>query len=92
MGGWRNWRGYPNFRFQLLDITDKAGLLELFHAQPFSEVIHLAAQAGVRYSLDHPDAYAAANLSGFLNILEACRQVKPKHLIYASSSSVYGVW
>lgn len=83
--------GYPNFRFQLLDITDKAGLLELFHAQPFSEVIHLAAQAGVRYSLDHPDAYAAANLSGFLNILEACRQVKPKHLIYASSSSVYGL-
>jgi UDP-glucuronate 4-epimerase len=82
---------YPNFRFQLLDIVDKAGLLELFHAQPFTEVIHLAAQAGVRYSLDNPDAYAAANLVGFLNILEACRQVKPKHLIYASSSSVYGL-
>ncbi len=81
----------PNFRFQRLDLADKAGLLELFGTHGFTEVIHLAAQAGVRYSLDNPDAYAASNLVGFLNILEACRQVKPRHLIYASSSSVYGL-
>lgn len=80
----------PNFSFQTLDIIDKAALLELFQTHGFTQVIHLAAQAGVRHSLDNPDAYAESNVSGFLHVLEACRQVKPKHLIYASSSSVYG--
>lgn len=79
-----------NFRFQQLDIVDKDALLELFRAHAFTQVIHLAAQAGVRHSLDHPEVYAESNVSGFLNVLEACRRVKPEHLIYASSSSVYG--
>ncbi len=81
---------YPGFSFHRLDIVDKPALLELFERHGFDQVIHLAAQAGVRYSLDNPDAYAASNLSGFLNILEACRHFKPDHLVYASSSSVYG--
>ncbi|MDH0729750.1 NAD-dependent epimerase [Pseudomonas sichuanensis] len=81
---------WPNFRFQRLDIADSDALLQLFARQPFSEVIHLAAQAGVRYSLDNPKAYGQANLVGFLNILEACRWHPTRHLIYASSSSVYG--
>jgi len=83
--------GFPNFHFQRLDIVDKDGLLALFQSHEFTHVIHLAAQAGVRYSLDNPEAYAESNLSGFLNVLEACRQIKPEHLIYASSSSVYGL-
>lgn len=83
--------GHGNFRFLRLDITDKQALLELFAQQRFTQVIHLAAQAGVRYSLDNPDAYAQANLIGFLNLLEACRQSPPDHLVYASSSSVYGM-
>jgi UDP-glucuronate 4-epimerase len=78
------------FRFQALDIVDKPGLMALFEGQRFTEVVHLAAQAGVRYSLDNPDAYAQSNLVGFLNVLEACRHYRPAHLIYASSSSVYG--
>lgn len=81
---------FANFRFHTLDITHPAELQQLFAAQPFSEVIHLAAQAGVRYSLDNPGAYGQANLVGFLNMLEACRQQPPRHFIYASSSSVYG--
>ena len=80
--------GFANFRFQPLD--NSADLQQLFTGQAFSEVIHLAAQAGVRYSLDNPGAYGQANLVGFLNMLEACRQHPPRHLIYASSSSVYG--
>ncbi|VVO00411.1 NAD-dependent epimerase [Pseudomonas fluorescens] len=82
---------YPNFHFKAMDIIDKAGLLELFETHGFTEVIHLAAQAGVRYSIDNPDVYAESNLIGFLNILEACRNFKPNHFIYASSSSVYGL-
>ncbi|MFW0755157.1 NAD-dependent epimerase [Pseudomonas sp. H11T01] len=82
---------FPNFRFLAMDIVDKGALLELFEANAFTEVIHLAAQAGVRYSIDNPDAYAESNLIGFLNVLEACRTFKPKHFIYASSSSVYGL-
>ena len=82
--------GFKNFRFQTMDIVDKPALLALFEANAFTEVIHLAAQAGVRYSLDNPDAYGASNLVGFLNVLEACRYHMPRHLIYASSSSVYG--
>ncbi|MGV8921316.1 MAG: NAD-dependent epimerase/dehydratase family protein [Pseudomonas sp.] len=81
---------FPNFRFQVLDIVDKTALLELFQTHAFTEVIHLAAQAGVRHSLEYPQAYAESNVSGFLNVLEACRHVKPVHLVYASSSSVYG--
>jgi UDP-glucuronate 4-epimerase len=78
------------FRFQTMDIVDKPALMALFEEQGFTEVVHLAAQAGVRYSLDNPDAYAQSNLLGFLNVLEACRHCPPAHLIYASSSSVYG--
>ncbi|MFY0731702.1 NAD-dependent epimerase [Pseudomonas sp. NFX15] len=80
----------PGFRFLKMDIVDKPALMTLFHEHRFTEVVHLAAQAGVRYSLDNPDAYAQSNLVGFLNVLEACRHHRPEHLIYASSSSVYG--
>ena len=80
----------PGFRFQTLDIIDKPALMALFEDHAFTEVVHLAAQAGVRYSLDNPDVYAQSNLVGFLNMLEACRHHRPAHLIYASSSSVYG--
>ncbi|WP_335945474.1 NAD-dependent epimerase [Pseudomonas sp. G166] len=80
-----------NFQFQWLDVADKQALLALFAEQAFDQVIHLAAQAGVRYSIDHPDVYAQSNLVGFLNVLEACRGHRPAHLIYASSSSVYGL-
>jgi UDP-glucuronate 4-epimerase len=78
------------FHFQTLDIVDKPALMALFKEHRFTDVIHLAAQAGVRYSLDNPDVYAQSNLTGFLNMLEACRHHRPDHLIYASSSSVYG--
>ncbi|WP_425930500.1 NAD-dependent epimerase/dehydratase family protein [Pseudomonas sp. NyZ201] len=81
---------WPNFRFRQVEIANQAELLALFAGFDFSEVFHLAAQAGVRYSLDNPGIYAQANLVGFLNILEACRQHPPRHLVYASSSSVYG--
>ncbi len=80
----------PGFHFQQIDIIDQGALRGLFSAYGFSEVIHLAAQAGVRYSIDHPSVYADANLVGFLNVLEACRAYPVKHLVYASSSSVYG--
>ena len=83
--------GLPNFSFHRLDIVDKDALLRLFEARGFQRVIHLAAQAGVRYSVDHPEVYAESNLTGFLNILEACRHFPPQHLVYASSSSVYGL-
>jgi UDP-glucuronate 4-epimerase len=79
-----------SFSFETLDIVDKPALMALFKAHDFTEVVHLAAQAGVRYSLDNPDAYAQSNLVGFLNVLEACRHYPPAHLVYASSSSVYG--
>ena len=81
---------YPNFRFEQHDLADRDAIAELFAAQRFESVIHLVGQAGVRYSLLDPHAYADANLTGFLNILEGCRRVESKHLIYASSSSVYG--
>jgi len=82
---------HSHFEFHRLDLADKQALLELFAGQRFDQVIHLAAQAGVRYSIDSPDTYAQSNLVGFLNVLEACRAYKPSHLIYASSSSVYGL-
>ncbi|PWC13666.1 protein CapI [Brenneria roseae subsp. americana] len=80
-----------NFKFIRLDISDKDGLNSLFMSESFDCVVHLAAQAGVRYSLQNPSVYADSNLVGFLNILECCRQCKIKHLVYASSSSVYGL-
>lgn len=80
-----------DFHFQLLDVEDKQALLELFAEHAFDHVVHLAAQAGVRYSIDNPDVYAQSNLVGFLNVLEACRAQRPAHLVFASSSSVYGL-
>ncbi|HEX5171795.1 MAG TPA: NAD-dependent epimerase/dehydratase family protein, partial [Cyclobacteriaceae bacterium] len=80
----------PNFIFNQIDLTSSNELKGLFERHEFNTVINLAAQAGVRYSLINPHAYLESNLHGFLNILEACRHNKIKHLIYASSSSVYG--
>ena len=79
-----------NFTFQLLDLNNREKILQLFQEQNFDCVVNLAAQAGVRYSLENPFAYVDSNLVGFANILEACRHNQPKHLVYASSSSVYG--
>lgn len=78
------------FSFQQLDIAERGAVEDLFRAQKFDAVMHLAAQAGVRYSLENPAAYVDANLLGFGNVLEGCRQVGVKHLVFASSSSVYG--
>ena len=80
----------PGFRFERLDIVDKPALDALFEGEKFDAVVHLAAQAGVRYSIDNPIAYGDSNLAGFLNVLEACRHHPVRHLVYASSSSVYG--
>ncbi|MFT5881495.1 MAG: UDP-glucuronate 4-epimerase [Moritella sp.] len=79
------------FEFIELDLADRDGVAALFAEQMFDRVIHLAAQAGVRYSIDNPMAYADSNLVGFLTVLEGCRHNKVKHLVYASSSSVYGL-
>lgn len=81
---------YPNYQFIKLDLTDRENLVKLFKVQKFDKVINLAAQAGVRYSLENPQAYIDANITGYVNILECCRYHKIKHLVYASSSSVYG--
>ncbi len=81
---------FPHFRFIKMDIADREGMKALFENESFEVVIHLAAQAGVRYSLLKPEAYIDANLVGFGNILEGCRHKKVAHLVYASSSSVYG--
>ena len=78
------------FRFERLDLADAAALGRLFDAARPELVLHLAAQPGVRYSLDNPSAYIQSNLVGFANLLEACRRHPPRHLVYASSSSVYG--
>ncbi|MDA7792994.1 NAD-dependent epimerase [Glaciecola sp.] len=82
---------HDKFKFVHLDIADPDGVSSLFEAEQFDQVIHLAAQAGVRYSIENPHAYADSNLVGHLNILEGCRHNKVKHLVYASSSSVYGL-
>ncbi len=82
--------GDPRFIFAHLDLNDRAGLFALFDRHKFGLVVNLAAQAGVRYSLINPHAYVSSNLSGFVNLLEACRHAGSGHLIYASSSSVYG--
>lgn len=83
-------KAYNNFAFIKLDISDKPFIDQLFDKYKFDIVVNLAAQAGVRYSIDHPDVYISSNIIGFYNILEACRYHPVKHLVYASSSSVYG--
>jgi len=82
--------GQPGFTFERIDLVDRDALKTLFAREKFEIVIHLAAQAGVRYSLTNPEAYVDSNLVGFVNMLEACRHHGVKHLTYASSSSVYG--
>lgn len=82
---------WENYRFVRADLVDKGLLDGLFAAERFDAVIHLAAQAGVRYSIEHPYAYIRSNIEGFLNILEGCRHFPMRHLVYASSSSVYGL-
>lgn len=82
---------FPNCRFVRMSIDDKTSIDQLFSAERFDKVVNLAAQAGVRYSITNPYAYLESNLIGFLNILEACRNFDVKYLVYASSSSVYGL-
>ena len=82
--------GKKNFAFIQTDLADRTGLERIFDKQPFDVVVNMAAQAGVRYSLENPHAYVDANLVGFVNLLECCRHSAVKHLVYASSSSVYG--
>ncbi|PYF79865.1 UDP-glucuronate 4-epimerase [Marinomonas alcarazii] len=82
---------YANFRFVKIDLADRDGMAQLFAKEQFQRVIHLAAQAGVRYSLEAPFDYVDSNLVGMMTILEGCRQNKVEHLVYASSSSVYGM-
>lgn len=82
--------GKPGFSFIKMDIADRPAIAQLFADEKFDKVIHLAAQAGVRYSIINPHAYADSNLVGFVNILEGCRHNAVQHLVYASSSSVYG--
>lgn len=82
--------GSGSFNFVRLDVADRAGVERLFAAEKFDRVVHLAAQAGVRYSIENPHAYIDSNIVGFTNILEGCRHNQVEHLVYASSSSVYG--
>lgn len=82
---------YENFKFQQLNLADREGMAQLFATEGFDRVIHLAAQAGVRYSLENPFAYVDSNLVGMMTILEGCRHHDVQHLVYASSSSVYGM-
>ncbi|WP_330205088.1 NAD-dependent epimerase [Cyanobacterium sp. Dongsha4] len=81
---------HHNFQFFLLDLVDRTSIMDLFKENKITTVVNLAAQAGVRYSLENPHAYVDSNLVGFVNILEACRHHNIQHLVYASSSSVYG--
>ncbi len=82
--------GYKNFKFLKLDIKDQKDVLDLFKKESPQRVLHLAAQAGVRYSIQNPYVYIDSNIQGFINILEGCRAIKTEHLVFASSSSVYG--
>lgn len=79
-----------NFQFVKMELADQAGIAKLFAEEQFDKVVHLAAQAGVRYSIENPHAYIDSNIVGFMNILEGCRHQQVQHLVYASSSSVYG--
>ena len=81
---------YKNFKFLKLDIKDQKDVLDLFKKESPQRVLHLAAQAGVRYSIENPYVYIDSNIQGFINILEGCRAIKTEHLVFASSSSVYG--
>jgi len=83
-------RQHKNFRFVKLDVVDRGGIEALFAAEKFNRVVHLAAQAGVRNSIDNPHIYVDSNVTGFLHILEGCRHGNVEHLVYASTSSVYG--
>jgi len=83
-------REFPKFRFEQVDVGDRERMAGIFKRETPKRVVHLAAQAGVRYSLTHPFAYTDSNITGFLTILEGCRAVNVEHLVYASSSSVYG--
>lgn len=83
-------QNHPHFHFQPLDLADGPALMQLFETQQFTKVANLAAQAGVRYSLENPAAYISSNIVAFANLLEACRHFPVEHLVYASSSSVYG--
>jgi UDP-glucuronate 4-epimerase len=83
-------KGHKNFSFRRLDLEDREGMDELFSSSPFDAVVHLAAQAGVRYSLENPHSYVQSNIVGFLHVLEGCKKSGVKHLVFASSSSVYG--
>jgi len=80
-----------NYRFMKMDLEDAGGMMQLFQNEKFDLVIHLAAQAGVRYSLENPKSYIKSNIEGYLNVLECCRHHQVKKLVYASSSSVYGI-
>jgi len=81
---------FEKFTFQLMDLSDRPAMEQLFQTQDFDCVVNLAAQTGVRYSIDNPHTYVDSNLTGFVNLLECCRHSKVKHLVFASSSSVYG--
>jgi len=81
---------HPAFRFVKADVADRAVMEELFHAEKFQRVVHLAAQAGVRYSIINPHVYVQSNITGFLHVIEGCRHNAVQHLVYASTSSVYG--
>jgi len=83
-------RKHAGFRFELADVADRSQLNGALAATPLCRVIHLAAQAGVRYSLKNPHAYTSSNVTGFINLLEACRKAKTEHFVFASSSSIYG--
>lgn len=81
----------PSYRFCKMELTDRMGLDKLFATEHFDAVVNLAGQAGVRYSIENPFAYVESNVLGFLNVLENCRHYPVRHLLYASSSSVYGM-
>jgi len=81
---------YPAFRFAKIDVADRDAMQEVFERESFQRVVHLAAQAGVRYSIENPHAYVHSNITGFLQVIEGCRRNKVQHLVYASTSSVYG--
>lgn len=83
-------RRHPAFRFERLELADRTGMEELFRRERFGRVVHLAAQAGVRYSTENPHLYVESNITGFLHVIEGCRDHGVEHLVYASTSSVYG--
>jgi UDP-glucuronate 4-epimerase len=83
-------RRHPAFRFAKIDVADREAMHELFRAEKFQRVVHLAAQAGVRYSIVNPHVYVQSNITGFLHVIEGCRHSAVEHLVYASTSSVYG--